>query len=849
MYRGSDRWATVDLSKLDPNRRRIATKLKKKVVSAQMGKKFDDPDFELSKNCVQTFYIDNVERLDKFCDEVLTELEVGPTPIILETKGDSEMWKDKRRQIDGEKEFPNGEPAGVNVIFMRIMPRNPTHKDRYACIHIGKILMQEGNGKPILTARLDAIFNDKNALWFGENISKHLMRIESSFYRDLSGQRYLGLTDFVERWTNYKYKDITDKFTINPFQSAGVMANYHDTFKGKTYFRNVVASASDWNSVEELDDEQVFYGLVSMWAQMEIFEYRIVDYDKEGLQLSCMFTIYPRRVFDSREDRIFLNAVGNPKRPPSCFSERRWPNIDSDKTIGCPIGFGDPMLIRELQRDEFHERFHAVPEGRRIVKRRRLDSDVSDADEIDEQEELRQSQKGSLLDYAKEVAPKLKHTMPLEEMKKLIRIYEADELVFAVALTKLILNGGVLKMVLGVYGEAWMNDRRIKLVETLASERFFEGKPPVGILASINALGIRPTPRLFLLLRNSIVGLEIVAERMTSSEIDAAIRYLCNYLDLPLEQRDIQLEDCAFFNRALKRNYLQKDDDIIHMIKYICRVSKKDPAPAYFRHLRKSFVESMVEHGKEGRTTVDNAVKMAIRFAGDDHRDKHDMVIALGEWKPVSEKVKEKTHAWAEVPQYRCADPNLRTEPMCRPILHKNQVQSRVTIFKNSRLLNEFKSEVAGEFVHMHLIEPKDPRSLSDSPSVMFFKAKSNRITRIYAIFPDTMDQSLLKEILSYVARKPIVTRMIKLARSFFKSQGIKVSFRNFTATTVRLTGGRSNEAICEFVWSCRFCPIASVEWMVDPLTKPQEYHAAYLMELTEAAVLKVGLDNFPVTE
>ena len=54
MYRGSDRWATVDLSKLDPNCRRIATKLKKKVVSAQMGKKFDDPDFELSKNCVQT---------------------------------------------------------------------------------------------------------------------------------------------------------------------------------------------------------------------------------------------------------------------------------------------------------------------------------------------------------------------------------------------------------------------------------------------------------------------------------------------------------------------------------------------------------------------------------------------------------------------------------------------------------------------------------------------------------------------------------------------------------------------------------------------------------------------------
>ena len=294
----SDRWAAVDLSKLDPNHRRVATKLKRKVVLAQMGRKFDKPDFELSKKCIQTFYIDTVERLDRFCDEVLTELEVGPTPIILEAKGDSEIWKEKRRQIDGEKEFPNGEPAGVNVIFMRNMPRNPTHKDKYACIHIGKILMREGNGKPILTARLDTIFNNKNALWFGENISKHLTRIESSFYKELNGQRYLGLTNFFERWSYFKYKDITENFTINPFQSAGVMANYQDTFKGKTYFRNVVASASDWNLVEELEDEQIFYGLVSMWAQMEIFEYIIVDYDKNGLQLSCMFTIYPSTILE-----------------------------------------------------------------------------------------------------------------------------------------------------------------------------------------------------------------------------------------------------------------------------------------------------------------------------------------------------------------------------------------------------------------------------------------------------------------------------------------------------------------------------------------------------------------------
>ena len=55
MFRGTDRWAAVDMTKLDPERRRVAMKLKKKVVVAQMGKTFDEPDIEISKKCVETF--------------------------------------------------------------------------------------------------------------------------------------------------------------------------------------------------------------------------------------------------------------------------------------------------------------------------------------------------------------------------------------------------------------------------------------------------------------------------------------------------------------------------------------------------------------------------------------------------------------------------------------------------------------------------------------------------------------------------------------------------------------------------------------------------------------------------
>ena len=87
--------------------------MEKNVVLTQLGRIVD---FKLSRNCIQTFYIDTIERLDQFCDEVLTELEMGPTLIILETKGDSEMWKKKQHQVDCEKEFPNREPVGINVI-------------------------------------------------------------------------------------------------------------------------------------------------------------------------------------------------------------------------------------------------------------------------------------------------------------------------------------------------------------------------------------------------------------------------------------------------------------------------------------------------------------------------------------------------------------------------------------------------------------------------------------------------------------------------------------------------------------------------------------------------------------
>ena len=98
--------------------------------------------------------IEDCEDLDSFCDVLLNELEKGVQLVLLDTRGDLNMWKDKRAQIDGEKHFKSAEPAGVNVVAMRIVSRG--NHDKVGVIHIGKIIEEELNAKPILPERLKA---------------------------------------------------------------------------------------------------------------------------------------------------------------------------------------------------------------------------------------------------------------------------------------------------------------------------------------------------------------------------------------------------------------------------------------------------------------------------------------------------------------------------------------------------------------------------------------------------------------------------------------------------------------------------------------------------------------------
>ena len=55
---------------------------------------------------------------------------------------------------------------------------------------------------------------------------------------------------------------------------------------------------------------------------------------------------------------------------------------------------------------------------------------------------------------------------------------------------------------------------------------------------------------------------------------------------------------------------------------------------------------------------------------------------------------------------------------------------------------------------------------------------------------------------------------------------------------------GRSSDAIANFVWGYRFCVVTCDEWFCDPISPSQEYHTAYLLNLLDSLIGKIGLSS-----
>ena len=846
LVRGHDVWASADTRHLDdqPEIRKKALKLKNRIVRSQEGRVFVKNGIRPGAASVNESLITSKAQLDAFCEKALVEIDDWFKIVFLETRGDSDVWLEKRRANERNMPEPNEESGGVMSITISVRPmvrKENDAPDLTAFIHIGRILMEECNGRPILPEKLATIITHPNSLFVGENISRHLMRLENSFFGRINGAKYLSLTDLVHRWHRAK-RDIWERFYIDPTVSFGVLRNFHRVFEEQTYFKNAFESYADWNSVSAIRESQLIYALNSMWATKAIFDEVTSFYATWGMQLSVMFTIYPRRVFHERRDEVRTQCS---YYTPVWYAERLWPNGKSSNHPSCGFGFGDPEEIRRMQRADWEERYGGLPAERQRLKKRRLDSDVSDADRVDEhRDDDEEAKKEKGLKLAKNIVNHLHTSMTDATIRATFRLKEHDEFHVVAGLMKVGQNRGPRKRILEYTAGHWPSDRKSRLIESVVADGHLKAKRPVGMVGMLKFMNHHdPEPRLFLTFNVKDGSAAEFYASLHPSSRRKIMDFLSRFLSVRNEERLIQLESFPFFRRDAVPQCVWRDEDVAELIRTLAQAAEDTPTAPYFRHTRSAFVETLIKHGVNGRVRVKNAVKQAIAFAGPDFYDQNDMVSALAKWKAVAEGMKRETNVWASIPQFYRCDPNLLQEPECRVPLHQNQTLDRVFVVINKSTLEKAKAEIEGMFVYMHVTLNKDPRILSDIPSLILVKSPTSKVVGIFA---QEVDRELLREWLFFLSKFLVATRFIKSTRALFKKFQFHPKYLDVTAAMIKHAGGKTNEAISMWVWGIRFCPIAKEEWVVNPLDAIQEHHACYYMDMMDQAVRKLGVWNVP---
>ena len=850
LVRGHDPWAGADSRHLDdhPETKRKALKMKNRIVRSQIDRVFVKNGIRPGSEVVNNALITTKAHLDAFCEKVLEELDDFYKIIFLESRGDSDCWLEKRN-LDGRSALQkNEESGGVMSVTIRMRPMKRKESDApdlMAFIHIGRILVEECGGRPILPTKLAEIITHPHSLFVGENVARHLMRLENSFFGRINGAKYLGLTDLVNRWERAK-RDSGDRFYVDPSQSVGVLRNFHRVFKGETYFKNAFESFADWNVITAIREQQLIYALQSVWATAAIFDEVTSFFEEWGMQLSIMFTIFPRRACHERRDEILIEGRERNRFIPVWYGEWHWPSGKSSNHPSCGFGFGDPEEIRKLQRADWEESYGDLPSDRQQLKKRRLDSDVSDADRVDEHRDDggEDDKKEKAFKMAKQIVHFLHSDMSDDTLRTMMKLKEHDEFHVIAGFLKFGQNRGPLKRILEFIANRWPSDRKTRLIESAIADGHLKNKHPIGIAGMLKHMNHHdPEPRLFLLFKAKDGSAAEFYASLHPSARRKVMDFLSKFLNARNEERMIQLESFPLFRRDTVSHYVWRDEDVGELIQTLARAAGDTPTPPYFRHMRSAFVETLIEHGANARVTVKNAVKQAIAFAGPDIYDQNDMVSALAKWKSVAEEMKKETNVWAIVPQFYRCDPNLVHEPECRVTLHQNQTLDRVFIITSSATLEQAKSELSGTFVHVYMSLNKNPRVLSDIPSIILFKTPGSRP---FGVFAQEIDRAMLKDLLLCIAKFKVATRFVKATRALFKKFQCHPGYLDLSAALIKQAGGKTNEAISMWVWGIRFCPITREEWMEYPLNPLQEQHIAYYMELMDKAIEKLGYGNIP---
>ena len=198
IVRQNDVWADVSTRHLHHEDRRYASDLKQKYIRMQQGRKMLRAPYEIGEKDVLSFVIESLQDLNDFLDKAHAAADAQPTVVLMETKGYSNHWVKARKEIDGENYQKNDESSGITIITLNVMVRDG--EDMVAFIDAKRIIDRDLGGKPNFPDRFYRFLRHEKIILIGENILKHVKRIENSFYEKTDGILFLSLDNLVRRW-------------------------------------------------------------------------------------------------------------------------------------------------------------------------------------------------------------------------------------------------------------------------------------------------------------------------------------------------------------------------------------------------------------------------------------------------------------------------------------------------------------------------------------------------------------------------------------------------------------------------------------------------------------------------
>ena len=93
--RREDVWANVETAHLTSRERREATEDKEAHMKIQAGREFIVTKIDDGSDKPWDHYIDTLAQLETFVRRATEKMNQRPTPVILETRGESDLWEER----------------------------------------------------------------------------------------------------------------------------------------------------------------------------------------------------------------------------------------------------------------------------------------------------------------------------------------------------------------------------------------------------------------------------------------------------------------------------------------------------------------------------------------------------------------------------------------------------------------------------------------------------------------------------------------------------------------------------------------------------------------------------------